>query len=729
MNEKKGPTAPLNRQLLLEENRQFTQNALEMVLSLGDFQKEINDQVTHETIFVEAESRIRKLIAFDTTAFYSIHPKSSDLLFAVCHPSDHKNKVEEQVEFLIEKGFIAWALRERRGVTIFSKDHKQQIFIHVIATYSRVRGLFIGIFPETRQSVADVSYELLSIILRSTANAIESIEHYDLTKEQADSLKASNRALRLHSKCNKVIVHAKNESELIDQVCQTIVEEGEYRFAWIGLAGQGKGKPINPVAYHGVEEGYLDGLDISWENPGKNPAGIAVHERNTVICRKISSDPRLTSHWKKKAEHRGYRSCIALPLIHESQTFGVLAIYASKTDGFGIKESKLLNELASNLSHGLNALRSKKNLEQVEHAIRNERDRFQNILNVIGESVYIVNTDYLIEFQNIVSKVKFGDCVGKTCYESLFGKKTPCNFCLLPKTLAKNCVQHVETDLMDQKFYDIIFSPFKEPDGAKKSVVTLRDITERKFLQSEAIRRSHLASIGELAAGVAHEINNPVTGIISIAEILTDKFDDLGGDRNIPERIVREGEKIGNIVKNLLSFARHDQEERHPVNIGRILDMTLDLIEKQLFKSGIHLTVSLPSDLPDVKARFQELQQVFLNIISNASYALEKKYPEPDNNKVLDISGQEIKIKGTAFLRLTFHDHGIGIPKQFMEKLGTPFFTTKPRGEGTGLGVSICHGIVEQHGGSLKFDSKEAEYTKVIIDLPAHKGFESKGIS
>lgn len=362
-----------------------------------------------------------------------------------------------------------------------------------------------------------------------------------------------------------------------------------------------------------------------------------------------------------------------------------------------------------------------------EKILRIERDKVQGVLNVMGDSVYIANKDYVIEFQNTAFREEFSGLAGKKCYESIFKQKEPCDFCLRQESLKEGRIRQLEAIFLNQKWYDISFSPFEEAGGAIKSVVVLRDITEKKYLQAEALRAAHLASLGELAAGVAHEINNPVTGIISIAEILVDKFHELGGDKKIPERIVHEGDRIANIVKNLLSFARDKKEEHSPVHIYDILKLTLELVEKQIFKDGIHLSVNIPSDMPKINAQSQEIQQVFLNIISNARYALKKKYPGHHENKILEINGELIFLEKKKYMRLIFYDRGLGIPKKFVDKVADPFFSTKPQGEGTGLGLSISHGIIETHGGKLWFESKEGEYTKVMVDLPMHNGRQSRG--
>jgi signal transduction histidine kinase/ActR/RegA family two-component response regulator len=178
------PEKLLTRIEYLEEHRRLTQNALEMVLSLGDFQENINKGYGPKNILQEAEKRIQYLIPFDANAFYLADQDKSDFVLSLCQPSEKKRFVEDQVEYMIDKGFFAWAIRERRGVTISSHDHSKQLILHVIATYSRIRGMFIGLLPDKRNSMPDKSLTLLSIILLNTANALESLEFYRLLQKQ-----------------------------------------------------------------------------------------------------------------------------------------------------------------------------------------------------------------------------------------------------------------------------------------------------------------------------------------------------------------------------------------------------------------------------------------------------------------------------------------------------------------------------------------------------------------
>jgi len=261
------------------------------------------------------------------------------------------------------------------------------------------------------------------------------------------------------------------------------------------------------------------------------------------------------------------------------------------------------------------------------------------------------------------------------------------------------------------------------PDGRPKSVLQVyRDVTEKNTLQAETVRAGRLAAIGELAAGVAHEINNPINGIINYADLLLD--DDPDGEpearRDLLRRIVKESERIADIVRSLLSFAREEKGGRGSLHLDHVLAETLILVESQLVKDGIHLTLHYPQDTPPVSAPRQQLQQVFLNLISNARHALNEKYRGAHDDKRIEITvGRVPGPKGGPGVRITFLDRGAGIPAHLIDRIFDPFFSTKSKGEGTGLGLSISHGIVSGLGGRLWFESDEGRYTRALVDLPA----------
>lgn len=240
-----------------------------------------------------------------------------------------------------------------------------------------------------------------------------------------------------------------------------------------------------------------------------------------------------------------------------------------------------------------------------------------------------------------------------------------------------------------------------------------------KSTQAQLIQSSRLASMGVLAAGVAHEINNPMNTIINYAGFLEDELDAGTDQADYVQGILKEGQRIINIVKDLLAFARADKQEHTPCRITDIINASLEFMNVYIAKDGINIKTSFSPHMPEIRCKFNQLQQVFINLILNSRDALNEKYPDPDKNKVILIDVKTIEKEGVLFVRIVFRDKGIGIPNENLDKIFDPFFTTKRADKGTGLGLSISYGIIADHKGSIKVESREGEHTTFIIDLPA----------
>jgi two-component system sensor histidine kinase/response regulator len=188
MNTNSSSNKLLKRIEYLEDNRRFIQNALEMALSLGDFQETINHQNDQNEIFKETEKRIRLIIPFEAQAFYAVDDNDSNLVLSICEPVDLKQYIENEVEFIINNDMFGWAMREKRGVFVDSEDHSRRFLLHVISTHSRIRGMFVGLWPLRKESIPDVSLDLLSLVLLNAGNALESAIFYNLMHKQNDIL-------------------------------------------------------------------------------------------------------------------------------------------------------------------------------------------------------------------------------------------------------------------------------------------------------------------------------------------------------------------------------------------------------------------------------------------------------------------------------------------------------------------------------------------------------------
>lgn len=360
-----------------------------------------------------------------------------------------------------------------------------------------------------------------------------------------------------------------------------------------------------------------------------------------------------------------------------------------------------------------------------EQALRQSEEKLAGILNSVTDAILVMDRDLNTIWSNPIATDFFGtDLVGQKCCDIFNFRSKPCVSCSVKKCFedGRNYEHQIEIIGANGARLDLwctaCVAAWSE-DGTPKSVIVVyRDITEKKLLQAETARTSQLASIGELAAGVAHEINNPINGIINCAQMLIDEEGVSSEQTEISQRILKAGGRIAMIVRNLLSFARNHKEELELIQLQSILSDSLNLTEAQMRNDGINLQVGIPDDIPTIKARGHQIQQVFLNIISNARYALNQKFPQTHENKVIEIKGDTVDTMGKKYARLVFLDHGTGISANILDRICDPFFSTKHLDEGTGLGLSVSHAIIKDHGGRLSFDSVEGEFAKVIIDLP-----------
>lgn len=246
----------------------------------------------------------------------------------------------------------------------------------------------------------------------------------------------------------------------------------------------------------------------------------------------------------------------------------------------------------------------------------------------------------------------------------------------------------------------------------------ISEAIERSEAEAKVIHASKLASIGELAAGVGHEINNPVNGIINCADIILRDSDEGSTTHKFAELIRTEADRIATIVHNLLAFSRQDKEQHSPAHIEDIINAVLSLCNKRLEKSHIRIEIDVPERRPRIYCRSEQLQQVFMNLVINSMHALDEKYPGVNPNKLLRISASEHTVEGEPFLKVTVEDRGTGISASNKDRMFDPFFTTKGRDKGTGLGLSISDGIVKGHGGTIECETELGKFTRFHVYLP-----------
>jgi PAS domain S-box-containing protein len=258
------------------------------------------------------------------------------------------------------------------------------------------------------------------------------------------------------------------------------------------------------------------------------------------------------------------------------------------------------------------------------------------------------------------------------------------------------------------------------------------DITDRKAaerersnLEAQLRQQQKLESIGTLASGVAHEINNPIQSIMNYADLVRSRVRDDDPVAEFAGEIVVETERVAGIVRSLLAFARQEKEQHAPERLCDIVDASLTLMRAVLRRDHITLEVDVPADLPKVECRGQQIQQVFMNLVGNARDALNARHAEPSQHKRICIVAREFEREGERWVRTTVEDFGVGIPKEVIDRVFDPFFTTKGReqGNGTGLGLSVSHGIVREHRGVMTVESVVGQYTRFHVELRVENGW------
>lgn len=269
---------------------------------------------------------------------------------------------------------------------------------------------------------------------------------------------------------------------------------------------------------------------------------------------------------------------------------------------------------------------------------------------------------------------------------------------------------------------------YKDFDGI---LVIARDITDRKKLEhakneieAQLRQQQKLEAIGTLAGGVAHEINNPINGIMNYAQLIQDISDQKNEDIiNYAGEIIHETERVATIVKNLLQFSRQEKQSHSYASIYDIVNQTISLIKTVVKRDQISLIVDMDENLPEMKCRSQQIQQVLMNLMTNARDALNEKYPDYNEDKIIHLRCSQYMDSERRWMKITVEDHGNGISDEIRDKIFEPFFSTKPKDIGTGLGLSISFGIIKDHHGKITIDSKEGCHSKFVLDLPIDNGW------
>jgi two-component system NtrC family sensor kinase len=417
------------------------------------------------------------------------------------------------------------------------------------------------------------------------------------------------------------------------------------------------------------------------------------------------------------------RNLLCVPLAVDGQVLGAIKAINKRTGAFEAADQDLLAVIAAQAALVISATRLIQQLKLTNAdlvagrwELLGSRNTLRALFDHLPASLYTIDTDYRLVAVNRTRTQRLGQApralVGTTCYQALFARSEPCSDCRVRQTLEtgqttqRNERRYVGDDVFE---WEINTYPIRDDnDRIIQAVLMEQDVTERRRLEAILTQSEKLAAIGQLAAGVAHEINNPLTAIIANAQILHRELPPNSDLQESVDLIARAGARATQVVRNLLDFARKEEYHLGVTDPNETIERALELVQHEILSRGIRLEFNPDPNLPPILASQDHLQSVWLNLLLNAIDSLDKT-PAEVHITTLRI-GDEIHVKVA--------DNGKGIPSDRLTRIFEPFYTTKAAGRGTGLGLSVSHRIVRQHGGRIGVESQVGVGSTFTVVLP-----------
>ena len=556
--------------------------------------------------------------------------------------------------------------------------------------------------------LATIVVVLLANPLRSAIqNALDRLyyrDRYDYRRALVAFARDLNSDLDLH----------RLSERLVGRVRDTLVVERMALLAMADPAGSDRDGRFQPLASHGFPEGQPV-IDPGSELAARLRAGhiVVVDESPSVSAsRRLPTGEQL--HWRDLGVHA------FVPCVSKEGAIAAMAVGRKQPgEPLSSEDLTLLVAVAGQVATAVENARLYRQVRQKADEIDRLREFSDSVLESLNEGLLVVDLADRIVRWNREMDVMYGlgraDAVGRTLDE-VFDTNFVTSIRAARRDSASGTATLYRVPLSSRHadgprslLLNIALAPLRTPDGATTgSIVVLQDISSRVQLEEQLQISEKMASIGLLAAGVAHEVNTPLTGISSYTQMLLERADPDDPNTKVLEKIERQTFRAAKIVNGLLNLARPSQgESLQHVELNVVVNDVLSLLEHQFRTSSIQVRKELAPSAPIVPGIEYKLQQVLLNLLLNARDAM------PRGGWLTIVTRFD---RNQAVVEVS--DTGVGIPAEHLARIYDPFFTTKPIGRGTGLGLSITYGIVQEHGGTLACDSAPGKGTRFTLTLP-----------
>jgi PAS domain S-box-containing protein len=527
------------------------------------------------------------------------------------------------------------------------------------------------------------------------------------------------------SQTNALIVRVDSPQTLFDEACRIAVASGGFEMAWVGAVDP-ETHLVTVVAAYGNEGSYLDGIRISVDDvpEGRGPTGRALREGQASICRNIARDPRMAP-WRTRALAAGFEASAAFPLRTLDTVTHAYTIYAREVGWFSDEQVGLLTELASDMSFALGVLAGERQRREAEEQLVASENRFRSLIENSSDLVTITDAAGKILYVSPSVKRLLGfepqERLGGWILDNVHPEDAD-RLREVLDTLAPGGKSSAITYRLFDRFggwrvvesvgWNMLGIP-----GVAGIVIHSRDVTERQTLEGALRQAQKMEAVGQLASGIAHDFNNLLSVIMANTDLISATLPaHLANGREEMQDVQNAAQRGKAMVRQLMSLSRVGELELRPTDLGVLAGRVAKML-RRILPSSVRVEAAVESGLPAVLADRGSVEQILLNLATNARDAM----PEGGQLRVAVgcDGGVEQEDGGTGDrVTVAVTDTGTGMDDETLRHVFDPFFTTKPPGVGTGLGMAMVYGLMKQHGGSVEVSSRPGEGTTVRLSFP-----------
>ena len=554
--------------------------------------------------------------------------------------------------------------------------------------------VMVGHLHDTRQQLEDYTENLEGMVGQRT-KALEASQ-----RQLQEKIAARNQELHTLNTIAELITRAVNLADILPRVLLQTLKLIPARGAALYLL---RDNPRRLELQYQENAGHL--LACMNVDPGQDQA--LPEDGDSDLSASLAQAAKGRMSFFSCPEEQ---NCLNVPLVCRDQVLGVLTFVQVDFNEITAERQELLNSVGQQIGITIESL------QNVEHLVHS-KDLLQSVFDGITDLMVLLDRDLRIKMVNQAYLRHYGvtlaEVLDQPCGAPTADGHCPFSPGSLEKVFTNKQPMTEEVQSAKGEIFLVHYYPIVDEQGDVVSIVrNAKDITAEKRVEQRIQHAEKLAALGQLAGGIAHEINNPLGVILCYADLLKSQLVDLPQGSKDVGIIEKHAVNCQRIVADLLEFARGQETARQPTDLNSTIEEVVRIVEPQFRRQNCEIELDLEPGLPLVKIDANKMKQVYLNLVMNARQAI-------NGRGLIRIGTRHLPEAGKV--HLTFWDNGIGISPDIIDRIFDPFFSTKKTGEGTGLGLSVSYGIVKDHGGDIQVESEPGRWTRFTIELPVEE--------